>query len=147
MTATTTSTNVEYCLLNYVPNVLSDKSVSIAAIVFPPGDVEAGVCAMIYAADWRARVRVLDPDADLEVLEALLSDIRDRLLSPSHCSDMIHQLEDSFSNIIQVSLRRQCMLDSSPNAIETFARGLLEKTSKLWSSLSSTQASTCEATL
>ena len=135
----TTSTSVEYCLLHYVPNVLSDKSVPVAAIVIPSGDLEIGAFAMIYAADWHTRVRVLDPDADLEILEALLSDIRDRLLSPGHCADMIHQLEDSFSNVIQVSQRRECTLDSNPNAIETLARDLLEKTSKLLSSFSSTR--------
>src|ERR1700722_6919945 len=97
MTAPTTSTSVEYCFLNYVPNVVSNEGVSIAAIVFSPRDLEAGVCAMIYAPSWQTRVRVLDPDADLETLEALLLEIRDRLLSPSDRSDMIHQMEDSFS--------------------------------------------------
>jgi hypothetical protein len=143
----TASGNVEYCLLHYVPNVLSDKSVSIAAIFITSGDLENGVCTIIYAADWHTSVRVLDPFADLEMLDALLSDIRDRLLSPSQHSDMIHQLEDSFSNVIQVSQRQDCPLASSPEAKEAFARGLLQKTLKLSSSLSGTQASTCEATL
>jgi len=147
MTATTTYTSVHYFLLTYVPNILGDKSVSIAAIVFSPRDLEAGVCAMIYAPGWQTRVRVLDPDADVETLEALLSEIRDRLLSPSDRSDMIHQMEDSFSNIVQISQRRELALDSSPNAIEAFARGLFEQPSKHLSSLSSTQASTCEAML
>jgi len=142
----TASTNVEYCVLHYVPNVLSDKSVSIAAIVVSSGDLETRACSMVYAPDWHTGVRVLDPTADLEMLEALLSDIRDRLLSPSQRSNMIHQLEDSFSNVIQVSQKRECTLATSPNAIEVFARGMLEKTSKLLSSLSGTQASTCEAT-
>lgn len=117
----TTSTNVEYCLLYYVPNVLSEKRISIAAIVTPPGDVEAGVWALIYAADWQTRVRVLDPDADLEILKALLSDIQDRLLSPSGRSNLIHQLEDTFSNVIQVSQKRECTLATSPITMEGFA--------------------------
>jgi hypothetical protein len=104
----TASTSVEYCLLKYVPNIISDKSVSIAAIVISPGDSEAGLYRLIYATDWHTRVLVLDPDADLKVLDALLSEIRDRLLSPSHRSDMIRQLEDSFSNAIQISQRRKC---------------------------------------
>ena|ERR1700680_4962146 len=128
------STNREYCLLNYVPNVLSDKSASIAMVIFP-GDPEKGVCAMIYTADWQTRVRVLDRDADLEALEALLSDIRDRLLSPSQCSSMIHQLEDSFSNIIQVSQRRECTLEVC----------LEQKASKLTPGPSSAQVTKPEA--
>lgn len=147
MTAPTTSTSVECCFLNYVPNIVSNEGVSIAAIVFSPRDLEAGVCAMIYAPRWQTRVRVLDPDGDVETLEALLSEIRDRLLSPSDRSDMIHQMEDSFSNIVQISPRREHVLDSSPNAMEAFARGLFEQPSKHLSGLSSTQAATCEATL
>jgi hypothetical protein len=98
-----TSTSVQCWLLYYVPNVLSDKTVSIAAIIIPAEDIETGARGMIYAADWQTEVRILDPDADLEMLNALLSEIRDRVLSPSQCSDMIHQLVDSFSNIVQLS--------------------------------------------
>jgi hypothetical protein len=47
----TESSNLEYCLLHYVPNLLGDKSVSIAAIVFTSSDLENGICTMIYAAD------------------------------------------------------------------------------------------------
>jgi hypothetical protein len=141
----TTSTSVEYCLLYYVPNVISDEKVSMATIFITSGDLENGVCTIIYAADWQTRVRVLDPDADLEMLEALLSDIRDRLLSPSQRSDMIHQLEDSFSNVIQISNRRECTVASSPNAIEALARGLMQKASAVSSSLAGTHAATCEA--
>src|SRR5580693_2120877 len=118
----TTSPSVEYCRLHYVPNILSDKTVSIAAITLPSGALETEACGMIYAADWQTKVQVLDPDADLEMLNALLSEIRDRLVSPSQCSDMIHQLEDSFSNVVQVSPARLCTPASSPTDIESFAR-------------------------
>jgi hypothetical protein len=111
----TTLPSVECWLLYYVPNLLSDKTVSIAAIIIPSGDLETGACGMIYAADWQTQVRVLDPDADLEMLNALLSEIRDRLVSPSQCSDMIHQLEDSFSNIVQIAPARLSTVASSPH--------------------------------
>src|ERR1700684_2922610 len=108
-----TSTGVECWLLYYVPNVLSDKTVSIAAIIIPSEGVETGARGMIYAADWQSEVLLLDPHADLEVLDALLSEIRDRVLSPTQCSDMIHQLVDSFSNIVQLSAAGLRMLASS----------------------------------
>ena len=130
----TASTNREYCLLNYVPNVLSDKSASIAMVIFP-AEPENGVCVMIYTPDWQTRVRALDRDADLEALEALSSDIRDRLSSPSQCSSMIHQLEDSFSNILQVSQRRECTLEVC----------LEQKASKLTPGPPSTQVTKPEA--
>ena len=95
MTASTPPfTKIEYRLLFYVPNVLCDQAVSIATFAFSTGDLKTGLCGMVYDPGWRSEVRVLDADADLEMLEVLLSDIQDRLLSPSQRSDMIHQLED-----------------------------------------------------
>jgi hypothetical protein len=110
-----TSMSVECWLLYYVPHVLSDKTVVIAAIIIPSEDLETGARGMIYAADWQTNVRVLDPDADLEMLNALLSEIRDRLVSPTQCSDMIHQLEDSFSNSVQLFRAGLRMPASSPH--------------------------------
>jgi len=42
----------------------------------------------------------------MEMLGSLLTEIRERLLSKEQRSDMIRQLEDSFSNVVQVSQRR-----------------------------------------
>jgi hypothetical protein len=141
------SSNLEYCLLHYVPNLLRDKSVSIAAIVFNSGDLENGICTMIYAADWQINVRLLEPNTDLEMLNAVLTEIRNRLLSPSQRSDMIRQMEDSFSNVIQVSQRRKYRFDARPEAIGDFARRLLRKTSKISLGPFVPRAVKCEATL
>jgi hypothetical protein len=131
------SSAVEYCLLHYVPNVLlSDKSVLIAAIFIDSSDPRNEVCAMICAADWQTRVRILDPDADLEMLDALLSEIREQLVSQSRSSDMIGQMMDSFSNAVQVSQSRKCPVASDPEAIEAFARRLLLETSSVAPSVS-----------
>jgi len=143
----TESSNFEYCLLHYVPSLLSDKSVSIAVIVFNSSDLENGICTMICAADWQTKVRILEPNTDLEMLSVLLTEIRDRLLSPSHRSDMIRQMEDSFSNIVQVSQRRKYRFDATPEAVGAFARRLLEGTAKVSSGSSVARAVTCEATL
>ncbi len=123
--------NVEYCFLHYVPNVGSDKRISIASILIDPTDLENGICTMSFAADWQTKVRSLDPDGDLEMLEALLVEIRDRLLSKSERSDVIRQLEDSFSNVVQISQRRKCPVVPISETVETFARELLGKTSKM----------------
>jgi hypothetical protein len=129
--------SVEYCSLLYVPNMLSDEGVSIAGIFIDPIDIENGICTMAFAADWQKRVRRLDPHADLKMLGALLAEIRRRLLSKDQRSDMIYQLEHSFSNVIQVSQRQKCAVGSIPETIDVFAQELLEKTSQ---SLSRIQA-------
>jgi hypothetical protein len=127
-----TESSDEYCLLYYVPNVLSDKSVSIAAIIFfNSSDPVNGVCTMICAPDWQTEVRALDPDTDLEMLEALLTEIRGRLLSPGHRFDMIRQLEDSFSNVVQVSQRRKYPTARDSETVGAFAHRLLVKTSRI----------------
>jgi len=133
----------EYFLLRYAPNVTMDEGVSIAAVVIDPSNLEKGLCAMSLATDWKTRVRVLDPDSDLQMLGALLTEIRNRLLSKRGRCEMLHQLEDSFSNVVQVSQRRKCTIAPSPETIEEFARGLLERTNATSPGLSGMRDATC----
>ncbi len=129
------SRNAEYCFLQYVPNIESDKSVLMAVILIDPDDSTKGICSMSISANWQRNVRFVDPDADLDVLAASLKEIQDRLLSPRHRAEMIHQLEDSFSNVIQVSPRRKCSVAPKPESIEAFACKLLrEKSTESYSS-------------
>jgi hypothetical protein len=139
--------NVEYCVLDYVPNIVRDKSVSIAAIFMDTSDEENGTCTMTLASDWETQVRLLDPDADLEMVAALLTEIQERLVSPARPSEVIHQLEDSFSNIIQVSERRKCLITRGAETIESFARRLLQKKSKAPPGLFGMHVAPCQVTL
>jgi hypothetical protein len=101
------SRHFEYIILQYVPNILSDENVGIATILISSGDRHPMICDR----DWQNKVRILDPNADVDMLGKLLEEIRCRLLSPGESSEMIQQLEDSFSNILQVSARRRGPLD------------------------------------
>lgn len=137
---------LEYFLLRYLPTVTGLESVPIAAIFLDPSGTENGICTMRFSANWQKSVLILDPDGDLEILEALLSEIRDRLLRPSERSEILRQLEDSFSNVVQVSERQPCYLTREPGAIETFARILLDKTEKSPATCSSVMSGTaCQA--
>jgi Protein of unknown function (DUF3037) len=68
--------NVEYFVLRYVPNILSDEGISIAAVFIDPTDLDQGICLMSFASDWQAKVRSSSPDADVEMLEAILTEIK-----------------------------------------------------------------------
>jgi hypothetical protein len=139
---------MEYCLLRYTPNVAVDEGVSIAAVVIDLSNLdEKGICAMSIAADWKTRVRLLDPDSDLEMLEALLTEIRNRLLSEGERCEMLQQMEDSFSNVVRVSQRRRCTVALRPETIESFARGLLEKGSKTSPSFGGMYEATCQGAM
>ena len=142
----TASCNVEYCILEYVSNVVSSAQIPIAVIFIDSTDMQNGICTMTFAADWQTNIRRLDPDSDLEMLVALLTEIRDRLLSSLDRSDMIRQMEDSFSNVIQVSQRQKCPVAPNLETVEAFARALLGKASNLPPPrLSEMQAPTDEA--
>lgn len=138
-------THIEYCLLSYVPSVFSCEGVSIAAIFIDSTDPEEENCTMSLAEDWQTKVRLLDSDSDLDMLAALLTEIRDRLSSKHARRGMIRQMEDSFSNTVQLSQRQKCPVTSRPETIQAFARELLGKTSKTRLYLSRKQGPTCEA--
>jgi hypothetical protein len=127
----TTSNDVEYFFLQYVPSIVRGESVSIAAIFIGPIDLHEGVCRISIAGDWQTHVRCLDPDADVGMLEAVLTEIRDRLLSNVERSEIIRELEDSFSNALQISQRRKCPVSSTPENIAAFAHELFNKPSKI----------------
>jgi len=122
-----TSNALECCLLSYMPSIVGDKTVPLAVIFLGPAGKGAGYFIMYVAADWHDKVRVIDPGGDLEMVGAILSEIRAKLASASERSEMIRQLEDSFSNMIQISERRKCSFLPGPGAIKDFARELLGK--------------------
>ncbi|HEY6765277.1 MAG TPA: DUF3037 domain-containing protein [Candidatus Sulfotelmatobacter sp.] len=125
----TESNYVEYCLLHYVPNVVDNRSALVAALVFDCSEREGGICSLTLDSNWQNKVRAVDPEADVEMLAALFTDIRDRLSSETQRSEMIHQLEDSFSNLIQLSQRRKWKMAPYSAADDAFARELFEKIS------------------
>jgi hypothetical protein len=122
------SRNLEYCVLRYVPNAIGKEGVLLAAIFIYPGDPDKETCAITFAPHWQEKVQLFDPDSDLEMIEATLVEIQDRLRSPTSLY-MLDQLEDSFSNIIQISDRKKCPLPANSRSVWAFAQALLGKTS------------------
>jgi hypothetical protein len=59
------------------------------------------------------------------MLDASLREIKARLLSKVERSEMIRQMEESFSNVVQVSKRKGCLVADKRDAVEAFARSLL----------------------
>jgi hypothetical protein len=113
-----------YCLLRYVPNVVREESVNLAVIVAHADRVN-DVCKISFANEWESRVRLFDPDADLVVLRSILKDVQQQLLSEDRRSEMIRLMEDSFSNAIQMTQWRKCLLTDNGDAIDVFVGELL----------------------
>ena len=69
---------LEFFLLRYVPDAVKDEFVNVGLVMLEPGADGAGFADVRFTRDWR-RVRCLDPQADVEMLEALERDIRGQL--------------------------------------------------------------------
>ena len=57
----TTSSNVEYFFLQYVPNVVSGEGVSMAAVFIDPTDLDQGICRVCVAGDWQTKFGISIP--------------------------------------------------------------------------------------
>jgi hypothetical protein len=115
----------EYRLINYVPGIQSDKKVSIAAVIFDSSNRGDQRCILRVAPDWRQRVRALDQDSDLEMLDSFLKEVWTRLQGDP--IEVMAQLEESLSNAIQISELRKPQVNLMPSNIEACAAAILRR--------------------
>lgn len=115
----------EYRLINYVPSILSDKKVSIAAVIFDSSNRGDQRCILRVAPDWRQRVHALDQDSDLEMLDSFLKEVWTRLQGDP--IEVMAQLEESLSNAIQISELRKPQVNLMPSNIEACAAAILRR--------------------
>ena len=116
---------LEFFLLRYVPDAVKDEFVNIGVVMVEPGANGAGFADVRFTRDWR-RVRCLDPQADVEMLEALEREIRGQLGEVKDRATLLRRLEDSFSNVIQLSPTKGCLAEDPAVEIETMASMYLE---------------------
>jgi len=112
---------LEFFLLRYVPDAVKDEFVNIGVVMTEPGANGTGFADVRFTHDWR-RVRCVDPQADIEMLEALERDIRGQLGEVRERGMLLHRLEDSFSNVIQLSPTKGCLAAEPAKEIEMLAR-------------------------
>jgi hypothetical protein len=109
----------ELLVIRYAPDAVRDEAVNIGLILL---DRRSGSAAVRFTRDWR-RVRCLDPRADVEMLEALEAELRERLRAAGEDRDrVLHLLRDSFSNAVQVSPARGLLLPPERTAEEELNR-------------------------
>ncbi len=110
----------EFFLLRYVPDAVKGEFVNIGVVLLGPGGIE-----MRFSGDW-SRVRCLDPDADLEMLQAVESELRSELAHGESRERMLLKLRDSFSTSIQLSPVTGCLTESPQTEADLLARHYLE---------------------
>jgi hypothetical protein len=114
---------LEFFLLRYVPDAVKGEFVNIGLVMVEAGTNGAGFADVRFTRDWR-RVRCLDPQADVEMLEALEREIREEQAGDR--VTLLKRLEDSFSNVIQMSEMKGCLAEDPAREMEAMAEMYLE---------------------
>jgi DUF3037 family protein len=112
---------LEFFLLRYVPDAIKDEFVNIGVVMTEPGANGSGFADVRFTRDWR-RVRCLDPEADIEMLEALEREIRSQLGAVHDRGLLLRRMEDSFSNLVQLSPTKGCLAEEPAREIEVLAK-------------------------
>lgn len=114
----------DFLLMRYVPDPFKNEFVNIGVLLLGRDDDFAGVR---FTRDW-ARVRCLDPQADIDVLDSLESDIRNQLESnPEARKQFIYRLHDTLSTGLQLSSPNALLSESPQKDLEHLARTYLER--------------------
>jgi hypothetical protein len=108
----------EFFLLRYVPNAVQDEFVNVGLVMVEPGTDFADVR---FTRDWRP-VRCLDPQVDIEMLQALENEMRGDLRGERTREALMRRLNDSSSNLIQLSMTKACLTEDPAKEIESLAK-------------------------
>jgi Protein of unknown function (DUF3037) len=111
---------LEFFLLRYVPHAVRQEFVNIGVLMVEAGANGSVLADVRFAKDWQ-RVQRLDPQADVEVIEALLREIRAEVGEIKDRAMLLRRMEDSFSNVIQLSAPMQVVTATPAAEIETLA--------------------------
>jgi Protein of unknown function (DUF3037) len=114
----------DFFLVRYVPDQLRNEFVNIGVLLRDA--VESGQTMVRFTRDW-ARVRCVDPDFDVAMLEGLESELREKLVEQGvQAQAMMRVLEDSFSNVIQITEPNGYLAESMITGIEELMRVYVE---------------------
>ena len=112
-----------FFILRYAPDAVKNEFINVGLVLLPP----AGGAQVRFTRDW-SRVLCLDPDADVEMLQALENDLRNQLHEMNGDHDLIlRRIQDSFSNAIQASEPQACLASSAMAEADELARLYLER--------------------
>lgn len=119
----------EFFLIRYVPDAVKNEFVNIGVLLREakmPDGREVAPAVVRFTRDW-SRVRCMDPDADVAMLEALECEIAQRLqLTGTEVLPVMRVLEESFSNAVQITEAKACLAESMPAEMEQLLRLYVE---------------------
>jgi hypothetical protein len=112
----------DFFLVRYVTDPVRNEFVNIGVLLREAGQSEQTVVR--FTRDW-GRVRCVDPDLDVAMLEGLEAELRGRL-TEQDAQAMMRVLEDSFSNAIQITEPTAYLAESMVSGIEELMRVYVE---------------------
>jgi hypothetical protein len=119
----------EFFLIRYVPDPVKGEFTNIGVLLReagPHASPAAPPAHVRFTRDW-TRVRCMDSDADIGLLEALEGEIAARLrLGAADTKPVIAMIEDTFSNSIQMTEPRACLAENIATELELLMRMYVE---------------------
>jgi hypothetical protein len=114
----------EFFLIRYVPDAVKGEYTNIGVLLREAGRDESA--RVRFTRDW-SRVRCMDADADIGLLEALEGEIDTRLrLGSADSKPVVAVIEDTFSNSIQMTEARACLAENMVTELELLMRLYVE---------------------
>lgn len=124
----------DFFLLRYVPDVVKGEFVNVGVVLLENGD--GGFTGVRFARDWR-RVRFLDPEVDISLMESYEAELR-RLLQ-SHAPEIINYrgpmsrrewllalMQESFSGALELAPMSGVLTESPATELGVLAQAYLE---------------------
>jgi hypothetical protein len=124
----------EFFLIRYVPDVVKGEFVNIGVLLREAGGVVPGVdtpggAVVRFTRDW-SRVRCLDADADIGLLEGLEGEIGARLRMAGTAAPGIKPvmeiLEDTLANSVQMTEVKACLAENLTAELEQLMKMYVE---------------------
>jgi hypothetical protein len=117
----------EFFLIRYVPDVVKGEFANIGVLLREAGRDDSAVVR--FTRDW-SRVRCMDAEADIGLLEALEGEIGARLQMAGKdapgIKPVMEILEDTLANSVQMTEVRACLAESLPAEIEQLMKMYVE---------------------
>ncbi len=114
----------EFFLIRYVPDVVKGEFTNIGVLLREAGRDDSAVVR--FTRDW-SRVRCMDADADIGLLEGLEGEIAARLrMGAADTKPVMQVLEDTLSNSLQITPVKACLAESVPAELEQLMRMYVE---------------------
>ena len=106
----------DFSLVRYVSDPVKNEFVNIGVMLREAARPDASVVR--FTKDW-ARVRCVDPDADIDMLEAMEMEMRRRLLeTATDAAPLMKTIEDSFSHQLQITEPKAYLAENASAGME-----------------------------